>query len=177
MNFFKGISSKNICNKIYLDADRKDIWNEITNVMIAKFRFPIFLSILGIPKPLSAEVVKQGVGGYRVAYFSNNAQFKQEILEWNLYKNYMFSFNATGNFNVAYFMNLSNGPFEIKTGAYDLIETDSGIELILTSQYSLKGFKGKIMHFPYRIVVYYFQRHLLKGIRSNLKQYEQIKSY
>ena len=66
-------------------------------------------------------------------------------------------------------MNLSKGPFEIETGGYDLIEHNNEIKLVLSSNYRLNGILGTIMHLPFRLVVYYFQKYLLKGIRNNLE--------
>ena len=115
MNFIKGYQTKYISNTINLNSNSSDIWNEITNVMVSKFKFPFIFKLIGIPKPLSAEVMKEGIGGYRVATFSNKAQFQQEIIEWKPNKEYRFKFNPTQNFKVGHVMNLSNGPFEIKT--------------------------------------------------------------
>ncbi|NQY28050.1 MAG: hypothetical protein HRT69_01105 [Flavobacteriaceae bacterium] len=168
-NFFQGYRSRFIYNTIFLNFDRTDIWNEITNVTVTQFKFPFLFSIIGVPKPLSAEVIRKGVGGYRVASFSNDAQFKQEILEWVENKKYRFKFNPTDNFRVGYLMNLSNGPFEIKTGGYELIKGKNEVKLILSSNYKLNGFLGVIAHLPFRLVVYFFQKHLLNGIRKNLE--------
>jgi hypothetical protein len=167
MKFFKGYNEKYICNTVTLNCSSEQVWNEITNVMINKIPYPFFLSFLGIPKPLSAKVIKEGVGGYRIAKFSNKAEFHQVILEWDLYKKYRFSFNASNNFRVGHLMNLSKGPFEIRTGGYQLIEKSDGITLELSSKYKLNGIIGHILHLPFRIITYTFQKHLLKGIRIN----------
>lgn len=170
MGFFKGYSTKYISNTITLNVPPSAIWKEITNVMIAKFNFPILFTIFGIPKPLSAEVIKEGIGGYRVAEFSNKAQFHQDILEWETEKKYRFKFNATSNFKVGHVLNLSEGPFHIKTGGYELNKTMGGTQLVLSSNYKLKGVLGFIMHIPFRFVVYHFQKYLLKAIDSKLNE-------
>lgn len=166
--FFTGYRSKFVYNTILLNAEPSSIWLEITNVRVAGFRFPLLFSLLGIPKPLSAEVIREGVGGYRVATFSNNAQFQQEILEWELNKKYRFRFNPTTDFKVGHFMNLSKGPFEIKTGGHELFQKNDLVRLKLSSNYKLNGVIGVLMHLPCRMVIYYFQKYLLKGIQKNL---------
>ena len=170
MSFFEGYTNKYVYNIIILDANASEIWDEITNVMVSNFKFPWLFSLFGIPKPLSAQVVKKGVGGYRVATFSNKAEFHQEILEWEENKKYRFKFNPTANFTVGHFMNLAKGPFEIKTGGYELVTHEKGIKLILASNYQLNGIFGKIMHIPFRMVVYYFQKYLLKWIQKNVER-------
>lgn len=176
MSFIKGYKEKSISNAIELQADPSDIWEEITNVMVAKFKFPFILKLIGIPKPLTARVIREGVEGYRVATFDNNAQFKQEILVWNVNKAYRFKFNPTKNFKVVHLMNLSNGPFEIQTGGYELLKKDNATKLVLSSDYKLKGLIGMIMHIPFRLVVFFFQKYLLKGIRNNLTPIKQNKT-
>ncbi len=169
MSFITGYQTKFVSNSINLNFDPSEIWDEITDVMVAKFKFPFLFKLFGIPKPLSAEVIKKGIGGYRIAVFSNNEQFQQEILEWDVNKAYRFKFNPTQNFKVGHFMNLSNGPFQIQTGGYQLLKTENGIDLILSSNYKLKDYFGSFMHVPFRLVVYAFQRYLLKGIKENLR--------
>lgn len=170
MSFFQGYKPQYVYNTILLEARPESIWQEITNVKVGRFRFPLLLSLLGVPKPLSAEVMVEGIGGYREAIFSNKAQFRQEILEWDLHRKYKFRFNPTTNFRVGHFMNLANGPFKIETGGYELFKEGDQIRLVLSSNYQLHGLAGKLMHLPFRLVVYYFQKHLLKGIKRNLEQ-------
>lgn len=170
MSFFKGYTTKYVHNTIVLQTDASKIWDEITNVKVENFKFPWLFTLIGIPKPLSAEVIKEGVGGYRVASFSNNAKFHQEILVWELHKKYRFKFNPTNNFKVGHFMKLSNGPFQIETGGYELFEHQKGVKLLLSSNYKLNGVLGKVMHLPFRLVVYLFQRYLLKGIKVNVEK-------
>ena len=64
---------------MHVAASPEAVWQEVTEVDIAAFRHPAYLAILGIPKPLRAEVLQPGMGGVRVAYFSNNLRFSQEI--------------------------------------------------------------------------------------------------
>lgn len=169
MGFFTGYSSRYVHNTILLNVGAADIWQEITNVKVEKFRFPLLFSVLGVPKPLSAQVIIEDVGGYREATFSNKAQFKQEILEWDLHKKYRFRFNPTADFRVGHVMSLAKGPFEIETGGYELFDHHGQVRLVLSSNYKLHGFTGALMHLPFRLVVYYFQKYLLQGIRKNLE--------
>ncbi len=168
MSFFTGFKSNFVFNEISLQATPAQVWEEITNVEVSRFEFPVLLMLLGIPKPLSANVIRAGIGGYRVAQFSNGATFRQEILEWKPHEKYRFSFNASSDFRVGHVMNLSNGPFQIETGGYDLIKSESEVILILSSNYKLNGFLSKVLHLPFRIIVYLFQVYLLKGIKQNL---------
>lgn len=126
MSFGKDFHEKRIANQIQLNQKSEVVWKAITNVSVSKAPFSIWFVLLGIPKPLSAEVKKEGIGGYRVAHFSNGAQFHQEILDWDLYSNYRFSFNPTENFRVGHFWKLSKGPFSIETGGYKIEPNPTG---------------------------------------------------
>ncbi|HSD83198.1 MAG TPA: hypothetical protein VLG46_05045, partial [Anaerolineae bacterium] len=54
-----------------IDASAESVWQHITAVDIAAFRHPAYFSLLGIPKPLRAEIAEPGKGGSRTAFFSN----------------------------------------------------------------------------------------------------------
>jgi len=143
------------------------VWHEVTQVDIASFRHPTYLSLLGIPKPLRAEVVRPGIGGARVAFFSNNLRFSQEITEWQPFERYAFTFKPDAGFRVAYCLDLSDGPFRMVAGAYQLIRTDAGTQLSLWSEYDLRGLVGTCLRAPVRLVLHLFQTYLLRGIRAN----------
>jgi hypothetical protein len=97
------------------------VWREVTQVDIASFRHPAYLALLGIPKPLRAEVTQPGVGGARVAFFSNGHRFtKKKNTEWQPCERYAFTFEPGPGFRVAYCLDLLDGPFRILTGAYQL---------------------------------------------------------
>jgi len=151
-------------------APAERIWREITEVDIASFRHPLYMRALGVPKPLNATVVASGVGGARVAYFSNGLRFTQEITEWSPNASYAFTFHADPGFRVGWVLDLGSGPFRLKSGAYQLRETDSGIELTLRTRYFLSGLVGALLRLPVVAVLHLFQRYLLSGIRRNAER-------
>jgi len=153
-------------------ASAPSIWREVTQVDLASFRHPAYLKVLGIPKPLSAEVTRPGVGGARVALFSNGHRFSQEITEWQPCERYAFRFAPDRGFRVAYCLDLSDGPFRILSGAYDLRQTDARTTLCLTSEYELRGALGACLRRPVRAVLHLFQSYLLAGIRANSERRE-----
>jgi hypothetical protein len=161
---------------IHINASAECVWQHITEVDIASFRHPMYFSLLGIPKPLRAEVVEPGVGGARTAFFSNRLCFSQKITEWQPYERYAFTFRADPGFRVAYFLDLSDGPFRMKTGAYRIAPSQGGVRLSLSSQYELYGIAGACLRMPVRFVLNLFQRYLLKGIKANAERQEMTLS-
>jgi hypothetical protein len=148
-------------------ASPEAVWQEVTQVDIAAFPHPAYLSLLGIPKPLRAELLRPGAGGVRVAHFSKGRRFAQEITEWRPPERYAFTFTADPGFHVAYVLDLATGPFRMAAGAYTLRRTTHGTSLILSSEYELRGAPGACLHVPVRLVLHLFQAYLLRGIRAN----------
>jgi hypothetical protein len=155
-------------------ASAESVWHEITQVDIASFRHPAYLSVLGIPKPLRAEVRRPGKGGVRIAYFTNNLRFSQEITEWRPYERYAFTFDPDPGFRVAYVLDLCRGPFRMVAGAYRITESDLVTRLTLGSEYELHGLMGACLRLPVRFVLHHFQKYLLKGIRANSERRSHI---
>ena len=164
------IIERMIESSVLVRAPADLLWREVTQVDIASFQHPLYLRVLGIPKPLHAAVVTPGVGGARVAHFSNGLRFSQEITEWSPNTCYAFTFRADAGFRVGWLLDLSNGPFRLQSGAYRLHPKDAGIELTLTTHYCLSGLVGAVLRFPVAVVLLLFQKYLLRGIRRNAER-------
>ena len=143
------------------------IWNNITNVKIEQFSDPTIFKLLDIPKPLKAEVISEGQGGKRIAYFDSGKRFIQEILVWKPLKEYSFSFNPEKGFKVLYFFELSEGVFQIPTGAYYLTTTGQKTTLKLTTTYSIDKRLYFLFNIPVILILKAFQRYLLISIKKN----------
>lgn len=91
----------------------------------------------------------------------------QEILVWKPLTEYSFSFNPEKGFRVGYFFELSEGVFQIPTGAYYLTTIGEKTSLKLTTTYSIdKGFYY-LFNTPARVILKAFQRNLLTSIKKN----------
>jgi hypothetical protein len=143
------------------------IWDNITNVKIEQFSDPTIFKLLDIPKPLKAEIISEGQGGKRIAYFDTGKKFIQEILVWKPLTEYSFSFNPEKGFKVLYFFELSEGVFQIPTGAYYLTTTGQNTTLKLTTTYSIDKRLYFLFNIPARIILKAFQRYLLTSIKKN----------
>jgi hypothetical protein len=143
------------------------IWDNITNVKIEQFSDPTIFKLLDIPKPLKAEIISEGQGGKRIAYFDTGKRFIQEILVWKPLKEYSFSFNPEKGFKVLYFFELSEGVFQIPTGAYYLTTTGKTTTLKLTTTYSIDKRLYFLFNIPVILILKAFQRYLLTSIKKN----------
>lgn len=160
----------------HINTSAESVWRHITEVDIASFRHPTYFALLGIPKPLRAEIVEPGLGGTRTAFFSNRLSFSQKITEWQPHERYAFTFRADPGFRVAYCLDLSDGPFRMKAGTYRIAPSQGGVRLSLSSQYELYGIVGACLRLPVRLVLALFQRYLLSGIKANAERQEMTLS-
>lgn len=143
------------------------IWDNITNVKIEQFSDPTIFKLLDIPKPLKAEIISEGQGGKRIAYFDTGKKFIQEILVWKPLTEYSFSFNPEKGFKVLYFFELSAGVFQIPSGAYYLTTTEQTTTLKLTTTYSIDKRLYFLFNVPVVLILKAFQRYLLTSIKKN----------
>ena len=165
-----------ICRSVCVVAPAECVWRHVTEVDIASFRHPAYLSALGIPKPLRSEIIDVGVGGMRIATFANDKCFTQEITFWQPPEQYSFTFQAGRGFRVGYFLDLAKGPFRMKSGSYEIWPLDRGVRLRLTSWYELRGASGLCLSLPVRLGLGLFQSYLLRGIKANAER-EDAKGY
>lgn len=57
---------KSISSSIDISGSPETIWVNITNVRIEQLSDPTFFRILGIPRPLKADLLTEGEGGKRI---------------------------------------------------------------------------------------------------------------
>lgn len=158
---------KTLSSTIEINGRPETIWDNITNVKIEQFSDPTLFKLLDIPKPLRAELVSEGQGGRRIAYFDNGRKFIQEIVVWRPLEEYSFSFNPEKGFKVLYFFELSEEVFQISTGAYYLTTTGQTTSLKLTTTYRIDKRLYLLFNIPARLILKAFQRYLLTSIKTN----------
>jgi hypothetical protein len=158
---------RTLSSTIDVVSPQEIVWNNITNVKIDQFSDPTIFKILGIPKPLKSEIVSEGPGGKRIAYFDSGKKFIQEILVWKPFTQYSFSFNPEKGFRVCYFFELSEGVFQIPTGAYYLTTNEQITTIELTTTYSIDRKLYFLFNIPARLILKVFQRYLLRSIKKN----------
>lgn len=158
---------QSISSNIDISGQPEKIWNNITNVKLEQFSDPLIFKLLNIPKPLRAEIVSEGEGGSRIAYFDTGKRFMQKILVWKPLKEYSFSFNPEKGFRVCYLFELSEGIFRIPSGAYFLTTNLNSTTLKLVTTYSINKRLYFLFNLPARLILKIFQRYLLTSIKKN----------
>jgi hypothetical protein len=150
------------------------VWRNVTQVDIGSFRHPAYFSLLGIPKPVRAEISQPGLGGRRTAFFANGRRFSQEITAWQPPTYYEFTFDPDPGFRVAYVLDLRGGPFRMTAGAYHIVPHPGHVMLHLSSQYELHGLIGTCLGWPVKLILSLFQRYLLSGIKANAERFAAV---
>jgi len=158
-----------LSSSINVSATPETVWQNITNVRIDSSIPPRLFGLLGIPKPLHAELFEKPPDRRRVAYFSNGKRFSQEITSWKPLESYAFTFSADRGFKVAFLLDLSRGPFQLISGEYRMLRKGSGIELTLTSTYFVAGLM-RLFSIPIAMVMRAFQRYLLSSIKKSCEE-------
>ncbi len=159
--------TKTISSSIEINGQPETIWDNITNVQIEQFSDPITFKLLGIPRPLRADLLVEGEGGQRIAYFDTGKRFIQEITTWKPLKEYSFNFNPEKGFKVGYFFDISDGIFRVPNGSYFLKDKGDKIELQLATTYSLDRRVYYLFNIPVRLILRAFQKYLLSSIKKN----------
>src|SRR5947209_6726663 len=103
-----------VAQAIVISAPADTVWRHIAEVDITSFRHPAYLALLGIPKPLRADITAAGAGGARTAYFANGRRFTQRITVWQPPAYFAFTFHADPGFRVGYVLDLAGGPFQMR---------------------------------------------------------------
>ena len=155
---------KSISSTIDIKARPHTIWENITNVRLDQYSDPVLFKLLGIPKPLNAEIISAGVGGQRIAYCASGKRFLQSITAWTPPQEYSFDFNPEKGFLVGHFFDLSDGVFRLPGGAYLLIEKASETTLQLSTTYSIGRRIYLLFNWPARLILKAFQGYLLRSI-------------
>lgn len=160
--------SRSISSAIIIKAEPHTIWDNITNVKIEQYQDPLFFKVLGIPRPLNAEVIATGEGGQRIAYFDSGKRFIQRIKRWKPFEEYSFDFNPERGFTVGHFFDLSDGVFRVPNGTYLLTKSGAAVTTLqLSTTYSLDKRVYFLFNLPVRLILKAFQRYLLQSIKKN----------
>jgi hypothetical protein len=158
---------KTISSTIEINGRPETIWDNITNVRIEQFSDPVLFKLLGIPRPLRAELLSEGKGGLRIAYFDSGKMFIQEITTWEPLKEYSFNFNPEKGFVVGYFFDISDGVFKVPNGSYFLTTSGKLTTLRLATTYSLDKNVFFLFNIPVKLILKAFQKYLLISIKKN----------
>jgi hypothetical protein len=151
-----------------IESEVVKVWKHVTDVDGMAYPHPAIFKILGVPRPLRAELKGAGVGAARTAWFDNRKRFTQLVSEWTPPTCLRFSFTADPDFRVGYLFDLSCGPFRIIEGWYHLDAVPpKTTRATLGTRYFCSINRILIVPWIIRRVLLAYQRFLLRMIKAN----------
>lgn len=102
-----------------------------------------FVHLIGLPKPLQASMDGTGVGAIRTSRWEKEVSFQERITVWDKPKALHYNFNipagAIPKNALDRHVEMGGEYFTVLDGGYDLVETNSGTELRLTTRFLNKS--------------------------------------
>lgn len=133
-----------VADHIDIDAEASVIWGEIVSVApIAAEELPNqWIYLLDFPRPISAEIDRETLGGKRLALFERGVTFFEVVTEWEEEKALAFSIEADPEFvpHTAFDQHIVVGGrfYDVLNGRYEIEPLAGGIcRLHLTSTHRL----------------------------------------
>jgi hypothetical protein len=141
-----------VSNEVRISASAETIWNnivEVPEIDSEEYEAGLF-NALGIPRPISASVDKQKIGGQRIGHFEGGLTFVETITDFQPGKRVSFDIriDPTTVSNKVFEQHVLRGTyFSFVDATYHLSEQSNGdVILTLTSSYQLTStinFYGK----------------------------------
>lgn len=170
-----------VSNEVIIAAPPAKVWGNIVNVpTINESEFDKgFFNYIGIPRPLSAEVDKQEIGGTRIGNFEGGLRFVETLNTYEPNEKVSFSIvvdPASVSPRVFDQHVLNGNYFSFIDASYEIKDVESGqAVLTLTSRYRLRSkvnFYGKWWG---DLILGDFQQRLLNVIRNRSESAQIIK--
>ncbi|MFK3871512.1 SRPBCC family protein [Pseudoalteromonas rhizosphaerae] len=137
VNFLKLSQTYEVKNSVVINAPIDVVWRQLANVSyIADEEFPMsFSQLIGIPRPLQADMDAQGVGAVRTSKWQKNIVFKEVITDWQPNKQVLYQFDIDPDLipdnALDKHVKLGGEYFSPLYGGYYLAETANG-QTVLT---------------------------------------------
>jgi hypothetical protein len=132
-----------IQDSIEITATPEEIWKQIVSVPpIKPEQIPFkWIYLLDFPKPISAEIDREGIGATRHAKFERGVSFYEVVTDWKPLQKLSFSIKADPKFipHTAFDQHIIVGGrfYDVLDGSYEIEKTSRGCKLILTSTHRL----------------------------------------
>ncbi|MFZ6874109.1 hypothetical protein ACO0LF_18785 [Undibacterium sp. Di27W] len=138
-------SQQEVSSVIQIQASPDEVFEQLASVQNIKpdeLGFS-FVHLIGLPKPLAANMDGAGVGAVRTSHWEKNVQFEEIITTWQkpYAMHYRFHIQQGGIPRDALDRHVEMGGeyFDVLDGGYDLQAKDGGTELRLTTRFINKS--------------------------------------
>lgn len=135
-----------VSNTIHVHAPPEVVFQhlaEVRDIKPKELGFS-FMHLIGLPKPLAAEMSNRGVGSVRVSKWQQGIWFKEEIIAWqqpwHMHYQFIVPKGSIPREALDRHVEINGEYFELVDGGYDLAATaDGGTDLTLTTRFLNKS--------------------------------------
>ncbi|MCB0721744.1 MAG: hypothetical protein KDC42_05505 [Ignavibacteriae bacterium] len=126
---------------IMINSTDDKVWDNIVRVyeIDEKENESTFFLFMGFPRPIKAELDKEGIGGVRIAEFDRGLYFTETVTEWDPKKSFTFTIDADPNSiplsALDEHVTVGSKYFDVLEGKYELEPVEGGVVLHLTSKF------------------------------------------
>jgi hypothetical protein len=130
--FPKPVERAVVTRSVVVDAPPSRIWpllRGISDVASGEGRWNLTQDVVGVPRPVSAHLIGDGVGAQRLAVWGHGIRFREEITEWSLNERMGWRFifdDANGWAFTDPHLRPGNPYMRITTGGYRVTPTADG---------------------------------------------------
>lgn len=128
---------------IMIQADEKEVWENIVRVYDideSENDNTMFL-LMGFPRPIRAELDKEGIGGVRIAEFDRGLYFTETVTQWDPMRSFTFSIEADPESipltALDEHVTVGSVYFDVLEGKYQLEPVENGVMLHLSSKFKM----------------------------------------
>ncbi|HSJ09247.1 MAG TPA: hypothetical protein VK928_05015 [Longimicrobiales bacterium] len=163
--------------EIVMEAPVDVVWShviEVPEITPAEQR-PALFTRVGFPRPVSAELSREGVGGVRHARFEGNVVFTEVITDWEQHRLIGFTIDANTDEIPATTLDphvtIGGEYFDVLTGEYRLVPLgETRTRVILTSRHRVSTTLNPYTAWWARVIMRSIQDNILEVLRDRAER-------
>ena len=163
--------------EIVVNAPAKTVWRHVVEVptIQPEEQRDAFYTAIGFPRPISAELTHEGLGGVRHARFEGNVLFLEAITAWEPERRIAFTIDAQTDSipptTLDPHVTIGGEYFDVLTGEYRLVPLDERSTLVvLTSRHRVSTTLNAYSGWWARAIMKSIQRNILEIVRDRAER-------
>lgn len=162
-----------VTTQIHINATPADVWSQIIRVpriTPAEQQRTLF-HLVGVPQPLEAQLVAEGVGGQRYGLFAGGLLFDERITAWDPARHIAFDITPRHSGHTQLPLRQIGGQvYDIRSAAYTIEPApEGGVILRLEGSYSLTSHFNGYGRLWMDLIMRDFQNYVLKTVKQRVE--------
>ena len=159
-----------VTTQIHINATPDEVWQQIIRVprITPAEQRPSLFHLLGVPQPLEAQLVSEGVGGQRYGLFAGGLLFDERITAWEPGRHIAFNITPRHTANTQLPLRQIGGDvYDIRSAAYTIESVpEGGVMLYLEGGYSLTSHFNGYGRLWMDLIMRDFQNYVLQTVQQ-----------